>query len=435
MIRLLFALSVVVMCAVGCSREPVAVQSTATTSSASANATAGEKESSPTETNSEGDKTPLEDSDGSKADASASNPTTSNPSKTGGLLSLESDAVNDDTDRKPPSGRPIAVLENAVYNFGTMEPYQRRKHTFIVRNEGDAPLALREGHSSCKCTIGEVANNDVPPGGQTDVVLSWRSAEGNKVFGHEAEILTNDPDNPILRCRVEGRILSRLIADPSEFSMPGLRPGVAEESTVTLSSQVWKSFQISNVKCTMKEATWELTRLTAEEKQPLKVEDGYRLTLKLPDDLPRGFFKHTIQMQITPEGEGDRSYELPINGNVLRRVSIYGKGIDSSGIIKLGKVRRGKGIKKYFNVKVRDPDPILKVKKIQTKPDFLQVSFIENEKVPDAGLYRMLVEIPTDAPRAMFMGDLGKLHVEFENPRFENIDLDVEFAILGGSDF
>lgn len=326
--------------------------------------------------------------------------------------------------------KPIAVLEDNVFDFGTMEPHQRRIHTFVVRNEGTAPLELREGKSSCKCTIGDVGDNEVAPGEQTVVTLSWRSGEGNRDFAHEAEVLTNDPDSPVLRCRIEGRILSRLLIEPKELAMPGVQPGVAEQSTVTLSTQIWDSFEIKDIRCSMEGMQWNLERLTEEERKTLQSNDGYRITVTTPDDLPEGYFKHNLKFRVQPKDNAEKVYELPVTGKVLRRISIYGKGINAGGTIKLGKVQRGKGLKRFFNIKVRDQNPVLEVKKVDTMPDFMRVSLVDNGHAA-TGLYRMLLEIPKTAPQGTFIADPGKVHIEFENKRFDDIDLNVEFVISG----
>ena len=405
--------------ALGCSRAPTVVTSTATVSKA---------ESVPASDGREHD-----DHDGHSHAGHAHAGHAHAGHSHEGHSHDEAQTVDSEGAEDSSKPKPIAVLEDGVYNFGSMEPYTRRQHKFTVRNEGDAPLTLREGHSSCKCTIGEVGDESIPPGGESTILLSWRSAEGSQLFAHEAEIITNDPDNPILTCRVEGRILSQLVADPGAFSMTGIIPGVAEQATVTLTSQTWESFEVLDISCGMEGSSWTFDRLSQEDLERLSVNDGYRITFQVPDDLPRGYFKDNLSIRVLPKGADEITFELPIKGNVLRRVSIYGKGIDSRGVVKLGKITQGKGLKKAFSVKVRDSEPTLAIKKIETNPDWLEVSFEVYDEAK--GLYRMFLEIPKTAPRAAFMGELGKLHIEFENPRFEDIDLDVEFAILGEGDF
>lgn len=334
------------------------------------------------------------------------------------------------------SGTPIAVLENNVFDFGTMEPYQSRKHAFTVRNDGDAPLEIRAGHSSCKCTIGEVGDGIVPPGGQSTVTLTWKSSDTKQVFAHEAEVLTNDPNNPVLTCRVTGKIRTTLTLEPAELAWPSIYPGEADETFTIISSQIWDQFEILDIKSTMEGLTWNIEPLDNAAKEQIGAKSGYRLTAVVPTDLPRGYFSHTLQFQVQRTGETSRLIEVPVSGKVLRRVSLYGKGIDSSGTVKLGKIKRGRALRHYFTVKVRDPEPHIKVASVETYPDFVQVSFIENDRVKKPGLYRMLVEIPATAPVCNHMGhEPAQLHVQFDHPRLEDMQLKVEFAVVGSDDF
>ena len=88
----------------------------------------------------------------------------------------------------------------------------------------------------------------------------------------------------------------------------------------------------------------------------------------------------------------------------------------------------GKELKSRLLSKFAIQIPELGVKKLETVPDFLQVSFHEADfGVP--GLYRMEVEVPKSAPASFYSSSQGRLHVEFENSRFEDLDLSVEFAV------
>src|SRR4051812_32552624 len=48
---------------------------------------------------------------------------------------------------------PRAVAEEAKYNFGTMQRGTSKSHDFVIKNVGEAPLKLRAGTTSCKCTL------------------------------------------------------------------------------------------------------------------------------------------------------------------------------------------------------------------------------------------------------------------------------------------
>lgn len=329
---------------------------------------------------------------------------------------------------EPAGPYPIAVIEDHVHEFGNMEPHQQREHSFVIRNDGSAPLKIRAGESSCKCTIGKVESEVIPPGGQSNIVLSWHTTTETKLFAHEAEVLTNDPQNPVLVCRVQGTVLQRIEASPKSFTFAGVSPGETSEMTVAITSQVWDHFELSDLSTSLIEITHDVRPMTDQEKADRKAKVGYLVTVKLPSDLPRGSFSDQLRMQLKPAGQSAQFFELPISGRVLRRVSVYGNGINSYGVMNLGRVPVGKGIKKSFIVKIRDEDPRLEVKKMETVPDFVKVRFEQSDyQVP--GLYRMDVEVPKDAPSSFYPASQGRLHVEFVNPRFEDLELSVEFAV------
>lgn len=332
-------------------------------------------------------------------------------------------------------GQSKMVAQETSFDFGTMGPYEKQSYTFTIRNEGDTTLEIREGQTSCKCTLGEVGDGKVAPGAEATVTLSWTTASGTELFAHEAEVLTNDPDQPIVAFRIEGQVLSTLSADPPEFTLAGVRPGESAECSVLVSSQVWERFDVDQISSSLEGLTWDVGPIEDDICDQLDLKSGHRITIHLPDNLPRGYFSHWLRMTVHPEGGESRLCEFPVHGKVLQRVSVYGHGIDSNGTIRLGKIQEGQGLKKYFTVKVRDIEPTLEVEELTTEPDFLHVSFEEHTQLNKPGFYRMLLEIPHDAPCVVCMGELGKLHVAFKNPRFEDLELEVEFAILSKDDF
>src|SRR5262245_29821751 len=51
------------------------------------------------------------------------------------------------------SSSPRVVVDNADFNFGTMQQGRRKSHTFEFKNVGAAPLTLKVGQPTCKCTV------------------------------------------------------------------------------------------------------------------------------------------------------------------------------------------------------------------------------------------------------------------------------------------
>lgn len=344
--------------------------------------------------------------------------------------------TGDDSRRVPDvtTGVPRAVPVETVFDFGTMEPLQSRSHSFTIRNEGDAPLEIRQGPSTCKCTLSQLNQDSIPAGEEASVKLTWRTTSENDFFGHEAQVLTNDSQNEVLIFRVVGKIRSTLSLDPPEFSLPSVVPGRPTRSKVVLNSEVWSGFNVFDLSSSLPGLQWSVSDVSGSS-VALPRTAAKEITITLPGDMPSGYFAHTLYLKIEPEGESARLHEIPIKGRVVRRVAVYGKGIDSTGKMTLGKVRQGKGLVKHFTVKVRDEDPNLVLSNVEAEPDFIQLAVEPYEKANTPGLYRMTVSIPKAAPPTVRMGEFGKLMVAFKNPRLKPLEFDLEFAILGASDF
>src|SRR5262245_45002377 len=59
---------------------------------------------------------------------------------------------------------PKTVVDRTEFDFGRMEVGDAQSHEFTIRNEGEAPLILKKGPTTCLCTISDIPNNRVDPG-------------------------------------------------------------------------------------------------------------------------------------------------------------------------------------------------------------------------------------------------------------------------------
>lgn len=342
--------------------------------------------------------------------------------------------------RAAPSKFPRVVVDEPIYRFGVMAPYELKSHRFLVRNEGDAPLRLQKISTSCKCTLVQLPNEKILPGEERAVVLQWTSRQSGDTFAQTAKIKTNDPENKILQLRVVGEVRNAIAVDPPMFYLPRARLDRETTATVIVSSQRWGDFTIDGVEPSLENLRWKITPALPADLNAVHAHCGWKIEITLPKDLDEGDFRHTLRLVVhkTPSG-GDRDQpaaeskqlEIPILGKVLRRIAVYGKKIDNQGTIQFGTVPTGKEHKLRFLVKVHDELPRLTLTDVQTTPEFLEVQLQPYSKDQGAqNLYQLEVLLPATAPECVHQAErAGRIRLSFDHPRIQQLELKVEFAL------
>ena len=95
--------------------------------------------------------------------------------------------------------QPDIVLPETNFNFGLIGAKDVVEQTFIVRNEGDAPLTISRAYTTCGCTTAEISASVIPPGKLATVRIifdaGFHDAAGQTV--RRGVILeNNDPMQP-----------------------------------------------------------------------------------------------------------------------------------------------------------------------------------------------------------------------------------------------
>src|SRR6056297_1410547 len=57
------------------------------------------------------------------------------------------------------TANPKAVTGQTRHAFGLLNPHTTASHSFGIRNAGDAPLKIAVQDTTCKCTVGNVADS------------------------------------------------------------------------------------------------------------------------------------------------------------------------------------------------------------------------------------------------------------------------------------
>lgn len=264
-------------------------------------------------------------------------------------------------------GGPRVVVDGDTHDFGTMEVGSRGSHEFIVRNEGDAPLRLIKGDTTCRCTLIELAHGWLEPRAACRVRVEWEAAEPAPIFRHGAVLLTNDPHRRQIQLIVTGRVLSPLSASPGEVIFTDVPAGSTRQQRLLIFSQTAELLELADVTSTLPELTWELAPVTSLDLRRAGACSGAALLLTLAAPEGQRRFHGMLQMRVRLVDAKDRSaehlLELPIAGNVFDGFAIYGPRWDPDGRLRLGNLERSRGVRHTLYISA-PPDAQLEVERI-----------------------------------------------------------------------
>lgn len=121
------------------------------------------------------------------------------------------------------AGAPITLLDPAgpqpktsvpatFYNFGRIGPTDIVERTFVIRNDGEAPLTISNAYTTCACTIAEISSGIIPPGKLATVRAvydaGYHDATGQTVR-RGVIIESNDPRRPQIELWLQAEVVER----------------------------------------------------------------------------------------------------------------------------------------------------------------------------------------------------------------------------------
>ena len=121
--------------------------------------------------------------------------------------------------QKEPGPAPMLVCEEATYDLGQADSLRDIEHTFVLKNQGAATIAVQQVRSGCGCTKAEAADKTVAPGGTTKVAvhMSLRGRSGPQRFS--VYVHSNDPQRPILSLQCTVTVVTEVEIVPSRLEV------------------------------------------------------------------------------------------------------------------------------------------------------------------------------------------------------------------------
>lgn len=339
----------------------------------------------------------------------------------------------------PADGIPAVVVDHEEHEFGVLDSGSTGKHEFIFTNKGTGTLKLTKGHSTCKCTVANLEQTEVPPGKSASVTLEYKGQGFSGPYKQTASIITNDPKRQQVQLAVLGKIIPILRTVPEEVIFTGLTAGNPVTKTVDVFAYVATPLKIAGFQCTEKN-TAGLFDVKVEPMKPDVVakesgaKSGAHVSVTVKPGLPVGTFKQTIRLNTNLAGA--QEHDLRVEGKVVSDLSVVGGRWDEErSLLAIGTVNSNEDVSRRLILIARGQfrDQV-KLKVAEIWPQLLKVDF-EPPTMMGEGLRQVpfVIRIPKGTPPADYLGSeaakAGRIVLETNHPRAPKVLIRVSFAV------
>jgi hypothetical protein len=111
----------------------------------------------------------------------------------------------------PDGPQPSISLSEETYNFGAIGPTDIVERTFVVRNNGEAPLTISRAYTTCGCTTADISASTIPPGKVATVKLIFDAGfhdTAGQTVRRGLIIENNDPNSSQAEIWVQAEVQS-----------------------------------------------------------------------------------------------------------------------------------------------------------------------------------------------------------------------------------
>jgi hypothetical protein len=333
---------------------------------------------------------------------------------------------------------PRVQIDEPNYQFGTMQRNTSKSHHFTVKNVGGAPLTLRVGQTTCKCTLGEVTSDAIPPGGSTQVKLEWSAVSNEPSFRQTATLITNDPLASTVDLMIEGQITEATNVSPPEFLFDKIPAGESKSADVFVMAMLEDDLTVSEPKFsdTATSNQFDVKIEPAEQKDlpNPNAKTGVRITVTAKPGLPLGRLAQSLSVRTNlPDAE---KLEIPLVGRVVGDISVHGLDWNEQlGLLSIGKVKSSAGQRSRVNIVVRGSDAAdVKLEVVSSDPPELKATVGEAKRLRDTLVHiPVQIEVPAGTRPMVRLntaqGEEGRVILKTTHPTIKELVIGVRFAV------
>ncbi len=210
-----------------------------------------------------------------------------------------------------PADEPSARIEftETAFDFGAMYQNEEVTHLFTFRNVGKALLKIGKVKSSCGCTAAMPEKRELPPGGQTNLKVTFRSGSMRDRIVKHVYVDSNDPEEPRVTLTIRGEVKVEVEVSPRGVYVGKLQVGETVRRTIEVTPVGVDTFKILSTSA---------DNPAVQVGRPLPLDDkrpGYKLVIELGPLKEPG--RINAKVTVRTDLVHTKEFKIPVYGKVV----------------------------------------------------------------------------------------------------------------------
>lgn len=246
---------------------------------------------------------------------------------------------------------PKAVAVEPIKDVGFVAKGEMATNEFVIRNEGSAPLEIREVRASCGCTVADF-DKVIAPGAAGKVRVTVDTETFNGPVAKGVTVYTNDPATPTIELTVRANVGQFIKVKPGYARFITVQ---REEKEGTIVQTLWtpdkSPFQVVKVESPypfLNVRFWE-----AKPEERLKEnadQQQWKIEMHLSNEAPVGPLTEPVKVYTNHPRQ--KLLQIPVSGFVRPVIAV------TPPVVDMGQVDGKEPVKFSLNVRNFATEPI-----------------------------------------------------------------------------
>jgi hypothetical protein len=207
---------------------------------------------------------------------------------------------------------PKIACDEPLFDFGSVESVQTVEHTFIIKNAGTAPLEIINARPSCGCTVANVSEKIVAPGGQSEVAAKLSLAGRHGQQYKTITIESNDPNNRQMMLTLKGDVSSAVDVQPDRIMFGQVKPGGVMTQEVQIVATGTNTVKVLKAEST--------SPVFVPEIIPVEENKSYRLVVRTQQTLQPGQIAGFINVET--DNASRRTFNVQVVATIMGEIIV-----------------------------------------------------------------------------------------------------------------